>query len=106
MVPVAVLAKSSSNLQKEVKVLAGIAALKMSPSTIGSFRINIDGQEQQIQLQPGMFKQIKHNSQVVFEARRYADNVILVSFPLESLWVLYDGERIEISAPHFNFLIY
>merc|ERR1711978_101461 len=35
--------------------------------------------------------------EVIMEVKRYEDNVYLVIFPQESLWVLFDGRRIEIS---------
>ncbi len=50
-------------------------------------------------IQPGQFVQKSHNGRVQIEIKRYQDNVYLVILPQESLWVLFDGQRIEISAP-------
>jgi len=101
-IPVAVLAKKLSGETKEVKILSGITELKMTPeSSQMKLRMNVEGRQEEILLQPGQVKQViaeqSSSERVIMEVKRYEDNVYLVNFPKESLWVLFDGKRIEIS---------
>lgn len=95
-VPVAVLAKTLSGERKEVKILSGITEVIMTPESSRDMKLklNINGREEEVRLQPG---QVKKFSEEMLELRRFKDDVFLVSFEKESLWVLFDGERIEIS---------
>merc|ERR1712111_296983 len=64
-------------------------------------KLNVEGQERELLVQPGQVEQVIARSEgteeVIMEVKRYEDNVYLVIFPQESLWVLFDGKRIEIS---------
>merc|ERR1712080_292720 len=60
-------------------------------------RMDLEGRQQEIQLQPAQTKQIIVDGKVIMVVTRYEDNVYLVNFPKESIWVLFDGKRIEIS---------
>nr|ADD73551.1 vitellogenin 1 [Paracyclopina nana] len=95
-VPVAVLAKNLNNEKKEVKILSGITEIIMTPESNSDLKLNlnINGRQEEIRLQSGEVRQFNEEQ---LELRRFRDNVYLASFAKESLWVLFDGERIEIS---------
>merc|ERR1712088_1251886 len=79
VLPVAVMAKTLSSNLKEVKIL--------------------EGQVKNIIVNAGQIKEIKNSEQLtILEIRRYQDNVYTVYLPKEGLLVLFDGERVEISA--------
>jgi len=101
-IPVAVLAKSVQGEKKEVKILSGVSELKMTPESSGlKLRLEVEGQTREIRLRPGQIEKViaqeSSSQQVIMEVKRYEDSVYLVNFPKESLWVLFDGKRIEIS---------
>jgi hypothetical protein len=100
-IPVAVLAKRLQQEEMEVKVLSGLTEVIMTPQGSNSLRVmlNINGRQEEAKIQPGEWKSYTANQKVVMEVRRFEDNVYLVKFEQESLWVLFDGKRIEISAP-------
>merc|ERR1712062_673522 len=102
-IPVAVLAKNiQGSEKKEVKILSGVTELLMTPeSSQMRLKLNVEGQERELLVQPGQVEQViarsEGSGEVIMEVKRYEDNVYLVIFPQESLWVLFDGKRIEIS---------
>mgnify|MGYP001168426361 FL=1 len=102
-IPVAVLAKNiQGSEKKEVKILSGVTELLMTPeSSQMRLKLNVEGQERELLVQPGQVEQViarsEGSEEVIMEVKRYEDNVYLVIFPQESLWVLFDGKRIEIS---------
>jgi len=88
--------------KKEVKILSGVTELLMTPeSSQMRLKLNVEGQERELLVQPGQVEQViarsEGSEEVIMEVKRYEDNVYLVIFPQESLWVLFDGKRIEIS---------
>ena len=104
-IPVAVLAKSlkaTTPQQKEVKILAGPAEVIMTPKSSVQLIIslNIDGHQEEIQVQPGQIMPIIYKGNEIMEILRYQDNVYLVKAFKEALWVLFDGERLEVSGSY------
>jgi len=102
-VPVAVLAKRRLPTQlKEVKILAGPVEVIMSPVSAGQLRlfVNVGGLTEEIQVQPGQIKPVLFKGSEIMEVKRYQDNVYLVNAFQESLWVLFDGERLEVSGSY------
>ena len=101
VLPVAVMAKTLSSNLKEVKILAGQVSMVMSPKskTEVELKMNLEGQVKNIIVNAGQIKEIKNSEQLtILEIRRYQDNVYTVYLPKEGLLVLFDGERVEISA--------
>merc|ERR1719219_1120645 len=103
-IPVAVLAKRRVPSQlKEVKILAGPVEVVMSPAASpGQLRIvmNIEGRTEELQVLPGHIKPVVVNGMEIMEVKRYQDNVYLVNAFREGLWVLFDGERLEVSGSY------
>jgi hypothetical protein len=100
-IPVAVMAKSLSPISKEVKILAGVAEAIMTPVSTYNMKIqvNLNGQQQTVEVQPGMRKLINDvNGLTILDVKRFQDNVYMISAVQESLWVLFDGKHVEISA--------
>lgn len=101
-IPVAVLAKKLTGEEKQVKILSGPIQVKLIPVN-GQMKVelNVEGRQEEVRVQPGRVHQIKDaNNQVIMEVKRYADNVYLVNAIRESLWVLFDGKRIEVSGSY------
>jgi hypothetical protein len=99
--PVAVMAKRVQQEEMQVKVLSGLTEVIMTPQGSNSLRVilNINGRQEEAKIQPGETKSYTENQKVVVEVRRYEDDVYLVKFAQESLWVLFNGKSIEISPP-------
>jgi hypothetical protein len=100
-IPVAVLAKTVNSDKKQVKILSGITEVEMIPQ--GSdmkIRLNIQGRQEELHMQQGEIKKIRENGREVMEVKRYKDNVYLINMIEESLWVLTDGKRIEVSGSY------
>merc|ERR1712113_345769 len=105
-IPVAVLAKNVLNSEKkEVKILSGVTELLMTPDIAArqnlKLKLNVEGQERELLVQPGQVEQVIARSEgteeVIMEVKRYEDNVYLVIFPQESLWVLLWKEDRDLS---------
>ena len=61
--------------------------------------MNLNGQQQTVDVQPGMNKIVQDVHGVhILNVKRFQDNVYLVEAIQEGLWVLFDGKHIEISA--------
>lgn len=94
--PVAVLARTlKSQQQKEVRIIAGEAEVKVHPQG-GSCAAQVNGK--QIQLNAGEVKTIMSNegSFVQVQLKKYQDNAILVRCPQQGLTVVTDCQRIEV----------
>merc|ERR1712200_250703 len=85
---------------KDVKILAGVAEAIMTPvSNQMKIQVNLNGQQQTVDVQPGMNKIVQDVHGVhILNVKRFQDNVYLVEAVQEGLWVLFDGNHIEISA--------
>merc|ERR1719427_1008615 len=60
-IPVAVMARNLQGVQKEVKILAGVAEVLMTPTSATDMRVQLtlNGQQQIVQILPGEFKVIR-----------------------------------------------
>merc|ERR1719175_242965 len=97
--PIAVMARNLQGVSKEVKVLAGVAEVLMTPVSATNMKIqmNLNGQQQIIQVQPGMVKVICDvNGLEILHIKRFEDNVYLVHAIQEHLMVLFDGKHAQI----------
>jgi len=102
-IPVAVLARNINSELKEVKVLSGPVETLLTPQskTDMKLRLNIEGRVEELSIQPGHMREIRTQDMTkVMEIKRFQDNVYLVNAIREKLWVLTDGERIEVSASY------
>lgn len=100
-IPVAVLAKNvqANSQQKQVKILAGPSEIILTPNLM--VKMNFNGHQESINIQAGQTKTWQNAAgQTIVEIKKYQDNVILVNAIQESLWVLYDGERVEVSGSY------
>jgi len=100
-IPVAVMAKTLTGLNKEVKILAGIAEIVMTPVSATNMKIQliVKGKPVPVDAQPGVPLIIRNEQGLeILEIVRYQDNVYLVNAIQESLWVLFDGKNAEISG--------
>jgi hypothetical protein len=101
-IPVAVMAKQLNNGQeKEIKILAGeIQAMLKSEGSRMDIRLDVNGRQEVINVQPGNVKVIRENGRDLMEIKRYEDGVYLINALRQSLWVLTDGKRIEVSGSY------
>ena len=97
--PVAIMAKGQQ--EKVVKVLAGQVELVMQrQSSEVMIQMNLEGRTEQIQVHHNQVKEITNSQgRVVMEVMRYVDNVYHIFLRNENTLVLFNGERVEISAP-------
>merc|ERR1712039_1101163 len=94
--PIAVMARNLQGVSKEVKVLAGVAEVLMTPVSATNMKIqmNLNGQQQTIEVQPGMVKVIRDvNGLEILHIKRFEDHVYAVQ---EQLMVLFDGKHAQI----------
>merc|ERR1711988_1125511 len=97
--PIAVMARNLQGVSKEVKVLAGVAEVLMTPVSATNMKIqmNLNGQQQIIKVQPGMVKVIRDvNGLEILHIKRFEDNVYSVHAIQEHLMVLFDGKHAQI----------
>merc|ERR1719187_2237356 len=97
--PIAVMARNLQGVSKEVKVLAGVAEVLMTPISTTNMKIqmNLNGQQQIIEVQPGMVKVIRDvNGLEILHIKRFEDNVYAVHAIQEQLMVLFDGKHAQI----------
>lgn len=95
------MAKTLTGLNKEVKILAGIAEIVMTPVSATNMKIQliVKGKPVPVDAQPGVPLIIRNEQGLeILEIVRYQDNVYLVNAIQESLWVLFDGKNAEISG--------
>merc|ERR1711976_1078882 len=63
-------------------------------------QMNLEGRTEQIQVHHNQVKEITNSQgRVVMEVMRYVDNVYHILLRNENTLVLFNGERVEISAP-------
>jgi len=103
--PVAVLARTIDlprALGKEVRILAGPAEVLLTPAYGFRIRVgmNVDGHEEEIKVQPGQVMPIMFKGQKILEVKSFKDNVYLVKAVREGLWVLFDGQNVEVSGTY------
>jgi len=99
ILPIAVMARNLQGVSKEVKVLAGVAEVLMTPISATNMKIqmNLNGQQQIIQVQPGMVKVIRDvNGLEILHIQRFEDNVYAVHAVQEHIMVLFDGKHAQI----------
>merc|ERR1719431_284003 len=97
-IPVAVMARNLQGVQKEVKILAGVAEVLMTPTSATDMRVQLtlNGQQQIVQILPGEFKVIRHNGVQILHIQRFEDNVYGVHAVQENTMVLFCGEHAQI----------
>merc|ERR1711862_419472 len=98
-IPVAVIAKNLQGDNKEVKILAGISEVVMTPATTIKVQLKVKGKVVPVPAQTGVPLIIRDEQGLeILEIVRYQDNVYLVNAIQESLWVLFDCKNVEISG--------
>jgi len=97
-IPVAVMARNLQGVQKEVKILAGVAEVLMTPTSATDMRVQLtlNGQQQIVQILPGEFKVIRHNGVQILHIQRFEDNVYGVHAVQENTMVLFCGKHAQI----------
>jgi len=97
-IPVAVMARNLQRVSKEVKILAGVAEVLMTPISATNMKIqlNLNGQQQIVEVLPGELKVIRHNGLEILHIRRFEDNVYAVHAVQEHLMVMFCGKHAEI----------
>merc|ERR1711862_607028 len=87
--------------EKEVKILAGISELIMTPASTNNIQVQLNVKGKPVAfianpLEPMIIRD--EQGLEILEIFRYADNVYFVNAIQESLWVLFDGKNAEISG--------
>jgi len=97
-IPVAVMARNLHGASKEVKVLAGIAEVLMTPISANNMKIhlNMNGQQQIVKVQPGEVKVIRHNGLEILEIKMTQDNAYEIYAVQEGLFMIFDGKHAQI----------
>jgi len=98
-IPIAVMARNLQGVSKEVKILAGVAEVLMTPISATNMKIqmNLNGQQQIVQVQPGMVKVIRDvNGLEILHIKRFEDDVYAVHAVQEHLMVLFNGKHAQI----------
>merc|ERR1712025_308284 len=97
-IPVAVMARNLQRVSKEVKILAGIAEVLMTPisATNMQIQLNLNGQQQIVEVLPGEVKVIRHNGLEVLHVKRFEDNVYAVHAVQEHVMVMFCGKHAQI----------
>merc|ERR1719219_2739725 len=96
--PVAVMARNLQRVSKEVKILAGVAEVLMTPISATNMKIqlNLNGQQQIVEVLPREVKVIRHNGLEILHVKRFEDNVYAVYAVKEHLMVMFDGKHAQI----------
>jgi len=98
-IPVAVMARNINGVSKEVKILAGVAEILMTPISAAGMKIQmvLNGQQEIVQVQPGMVKVIRDvNGLEILHIKRYEDDVYSIHAVQQHLMVLFDGKHAQI----------
>merc|ERR1719219_2192866 len=100
-IPVAVMARNLQRVSKEVKILAGVSEVLMTPISATNMKIqlNLNGQQQIVEVLPGEVKVISHNGLQILHIKRFEDNVYAVHAVQEHLMVMFCGKHVQIFAP-------
>merc|ERR1719355_547690 len=98
-IPMAVTPRIVGSEQKIVKILSGITEAKIVPTSSGSLKVIVNGEE--LRLPTVGEKLIKKNTEgkTITIVQRFEDNVVSVFVPEQGLKVVSDGLRIEVVAP-------
>merc|ERR1712168_1037074 len=98
-IPVAVMARNINGVSKEVKILAGVAEILMTPISASGMKIQmvLNGKQEIVQVQPGMVKVIRDvNGLEILHIKRYEDDVYAIHAVQQHLMVLFDGKHAQI----------
>jgi len=97
-IPVAVMARNLQRVSKEVKILAGVSEVLMTPTSATNMKIqlNLNGQQQIVEVLPREVKVIRHNGLEILHVKRFEDNVYAVYAVKEHLMVMFDGKHAQI----------
>jgi len=97
-IPVAVMARNLQRVSKEVKILAGVAEVLMTPISATNMKIqlNLNGQQQIVEVLPGEVKVIRHNGLQILHIKRFEDNVYAVHAVQEQVMVMFCGKHVQI----------
>merc|ERR1712142_615998 len=90
-ITVAVMARNINGVSKEVKILAGVAEILMTPISASGMKIQmiLNGQQEIVQVQPGMVKVIRDvNGLEILHIKRYEDDVYAIHAVQQHLMVL------------------
>jgi len=96
--PVAVMARNLQRVSKEVKILAGVAEVLMTPisATHMKIKIGVNGRQEVVEVLPGEVKVIRHNGLEILHVKRYEDNVYEVHAVQEHVMVMFCGKHVQI----------
>jgi len=96
--PVAVMARNLQRVSKEVKILAGVAEVLMTPISATNLKIqlNLNGHPQVVEVLPGEVKVIRHNGLEILHVKRFEDNVYAVHAVQEHVMVMFCGKHVQI----------
>merc|ERR1719219_71140 len=97
-IPVAVMARNLQTVSKEVKILAGVAEVLMTPISATNMKIqlNLNGQQQIVEVLPGEVKVIRHNGLEILHIKRFEDDVYMVHAVQEHVMVMFCGKHAQI----------
>merc|ERR1712098_598782 len=97
-IPMAVTTRTDSGSEKKiVKILSGITAAQIIPSSSGSLKVLINKEEVHPMVGQKLVKKTSQGKIAIVQ--RFEDNVVSVYVPEQGLKVLSNGSRIEVVAP-------
>jgi len=96
--PIAVLTRTISGQQKEVKIFSGETRVDIIPSG-GQINVKLNGQVKVVNLGETFVERNPQTGDVVVEIKHFTDGVYHVYVAPQFLHVLTDGSRIEVIAP-------
>jgi len=97
--PIAVLARTVSGEQKEVKILSGETKVEIIPGGPSSLKVKLNGQERAINQGETFIQKNSQTGDAIVEIKHFQDGVYHVYVATQMLHVLTDGKSVEVVAP-------
>merc|ERR1712055_893539 len=97
--PIAVLTRTVSGEQKEVRILSGETKVEIIPGGPSSLKVKLNGQERPINLGETFIEKNSQTGEAIVEIKHFQDGVYHVYVATQLLHVLTDGKSVEVVAP-------
>merc|ERR1712055_910558 len=97
--PIAVLARTVSGEQKEVRILSGETIVEIIPGGPSSLKVKLNGHERSINQGETFIEKNSQTGDAIVEIKHFQDGVYHVYVATQMLHVLTDGKSVEVVAP-------
>merc|ERR1712168_984934 len=97
--PIAVVTRTVSGEQKEVRILSGETKVEIIPGGPSSLKVKLNGQERPINLGETFIEKNSQTGEAIVEIKHFQDGVYHVYVATQLLHVLTDGKSVEVVAP-------